>query len=235
MPVLRANKVPERATDVCESFGTIPEAIALDREQAFMLYATFCGDVERTAAALNVRPIDILRAADEDNWNIKLQSIIALKKSDRPGDIERAINRAINFVQAHRTRLFLDRMLKRLNSMSADELDSYLLTEETTKSGSVRRISTRPIADLTSALEKAHAMTYAALNDTAGERKARGDDEDQAESSAGALHAQIADALAKVRGSASPRSQLLAAQLAQGQELVEQKVFQQELKQELKK
>lgn len=224
------------AQKACERVGAIPEKVSLDREQAFMLYATFCGDVERTAAALNIRPVDVLRVADEENWNVQLQSIIALKKSDRPGDIERAINRAINFVQAHRTRLFLDRMLKRLNAMDAEELDSYLLAEEThPKTGAVyRRITTRPIADLTSALEKAHAMTYTALNDTSGERRNR-DDAEQSENSAGELHAQIADALSKIRGSNTPRAQLLDAQLAQANEIVEQKSLQKELSQELAK
>src|SRR6266481_5737735 len=102
--------------------------IRLDREQAFLLYATFAGDVERVAIALNVRAIDVLRIADEDGWIEKLKPIIELKKSTRPGDLERACNRALNFVQAHKFRMFIDRVIFRLAGLSADEFEEYLLT-----------------------------------------------------------------------------------------------------------
>jgi hypothetical protein len=60
----------------------------IDRENAFLLYATFTGDLERTAHALNVRACDVLLMADEEKWNEKLKPILDLKKSTKPGDIE---------------------------------------------------------------------------------------------------------------------------------------------------
>lgn len=55
--------------------------IAIDRENAFMLYATFTGDLVRTAASLGVRPMDVLRVAQEEEWDEKLKPILELAKS----------------------------------------------------------------------------------------------------------------------------------------------------------
>jgi hypothetical protein len=197
---------PELATDV-----------HLDREQAFLLYATFCGDVEKTAHALNIRPIDVLRVADDEGWNDKLKSIIELKKSGRPGDIERAINRALNFVMAHKFRLFLERVLHRITGMDAVEFEQYLLTHES-KEGEFKRLSTRALADLASAMEKAQAMSYMALNDSAPERAKRKAVEDDA-GAGGELHIRIAEAMSQIRESRSPRAALLDAQLNLSQQI----------------
>ena len=62
----------------------IPSFIEIDRENAFLLYATFCGDIERTAHALNVPAVAVLKVADEEGWQTRLGPIIALKKSTRP-------------------------------------------------------------------------------------------------------------------------------------------------------
>ena len=191
--------------------------VAFDREQAFLLYATFCGDVEKTAHALNVRPVEILRVVDEEGWTDKLRSIIELKKSGRPGDIERAINRALNFVMAHRFRMFLERVLLKITGMNAEEFEQYLLTNET-KDGSFRRLSTRALADLASAMEKAQAMSYMALNDSAPERVKRKMVEDDS-TAGGELHARIAAAMAQVRSSKSPRAALLDAQISIAQQV----------------
>lgn len=192
--------------------------IKLDREQAFLLYATFCGDLEKTAHALGVRPVEVLRMVDEEGWNERLKSIIELKKSGRPGDIERAINRALNFVMAHKFRLFLERVLVRITGMNAAEFELYLLTQEN-KDGSFSRLSTRALADLASAMEKAQAMTYQALNDTAPERVKRKVAEDDS-TSGGELHARIAEAMAQAKMSRTPRAALFDAQLAAGADTV---------------
>lgn len=193
--------------------------IRLDREQAFLLYATFCGDVEKTSHALNVRPVDVLKMADEEGWNNQLKNILEMKKSARPGDVERAVNRALNFVQSHRMRLFVERILHKLVSMGDSEVESYIFSDHSSKDGvAFKRLSTRAIADLASAMEKAQALSYQALNDTAqdrAKRKESGDDSD----SGGELHAKIAAAMAKVRASSTPRAQLFDAQISVGQTL----------------
>jgi len=190
------------------------QEVVFDREQAFLLYATFCGDLEKTAHALNVRPVEVLRMVDEEGWNERLKSIIELKKSGRPGDIERAINRALNFVMAHKFRLFLERVLSRVTGMSPEEFETYLLMSEN-KDGEFRKLSTRALADLASAMEKAQAMSYMALNDTAPERVKRKMAEDDS-TAGGELHARIAKAMAEVKLSRSPRAALFDAQVTVG-------------------
>jgi hypothetical protein len=154
----------------------------IDRENAFLLYATFTGDLERTAHALNIRACDVLLMADEEKWNEKLKPILELKKSTKPGDVERAINRALNFVQAHRMRMVIERVVFRLYNMKPDEMEEYLFAQSSIgKDGKeyvYKKLTTRSLADLASAIEKCHAMSYMALNDSAPERGRRKDDSD---------------------------------------------------------
>lgn len=191
--------------------------IDFDRPQVFLLYATFCGDVERTALAAGLNAVDILRVADEEGWALKLEPILKLKRSTRPGDFERAMNRALNYVQAHRMRLFLERIVAKVTGMNEAEVQEYLFTDKTMAKDGVltvsKKLSTRPLADLTSALEKCHAMTYLALNDTVQDRTRRQEQTKDDGLSAGDLHAQIVAAMAEKGASTSPRAQLLDAQL----------------------
>jgi hypothetical protein len=187
--------------------------VELDREQCFLLFATFTGDVERTAHAAGVRPVDILNVSEAEGWNERLRSIIALKQSARPGDIERAINRALNYVQAHRLRLLVERVLHELAGMNTEELKKYLFSEHSPKTGvPFKKLTTRALADLSSALEKAHSMTYLSLGDTVQDRNRRKEQEEDG-GSAGDLHSKIAEAMARVKESNSPRALLLDAQL----------------------
>ncbi len=194
------------------TIGTPTPFIEIDRENAFLLYATFTGDIERTAHALGVRPMDVLKVADDERWNEKLRGIIELKKSERPGDLERAINRALNFVQAHKFRLFVERVVQRLTSMTADEFSTYLLETQGKDGTTIPKLSTRALADLASALEKAHAMTYLALNDTVQDRTRR-KEQSTDDNSGGEMHAKIAAAMAAAGESVSPRAKLFDAQV----------------------
>ena len=127
-----------------------------------------------------------------------------MKKSGRPGDVERALSRALNFVQAHRMRLFLDRIMRKLCDMEDTELSKYCLAVEEAADGTVtRRITARPFADLASALEKIQMLTYYALSDTASERVKRKESPPE-ECSAGEIHAAIAAAIAET-GAKSPK------------------------------
>lgn len=195
------------------------ETVALDRENAFLLYATFAGDLVRTAAACGVRPADILKAADEGNWQERLKPIIELSRSTKPGDMERGINRAVNFVQAHRARMFLERVLARVCAMTPDELDEYILTGTLKDGSTVAKLSTRALADLASALEKVHALSYQALGDTAPERTKRAETGPSA--SVGDLHVKLAQAMADARKAEGVRGQLLDMQLVQAQAIAD--------------
>lgn len=191
----------------------------IDRSQAFLVYASFCGDIERTAHALELTPVQVLRVVDEENWTARLKPILELKKSGKPGDLERAMNRALNFVQAHRMRLIVERAIKHFTGMD-EQTFSEMMANGTrfTKDGqpALLKMSTRAIADLASALEKAHAMTYQALGDTSQERM-RANAPAQAGDSYADMHAQIAQAMAKAGQSTTPRALLLDAQLAHAQ------------------
>lgn len=184
----------------------------IDRENAFLLYASFCGDIVKTAAALNIDSVLLLKTIDEERWAEKLAPILNLTKSSKSGDVERGISRAINFCQAHKMRLFIERVIRELSGWSAEELRENLLPESLTKSGLVsRKISTRWLADFMVCMDKCHHLVYAALNDSMSERVRRNDSE-----SSGPVmdvHAAIARAMSGVGESKTPRAMLLDSQL----------------------
>lgn len=185
----------------------------IDRAQAFILYATFAGDVEKTAHALGIRPADVLRVVDEEKWTEQLRTVIELKKTAKPGDWDRAINRALNFAQAHRMRLLVERVLHKIIGMDDEALKDHLYSEVNTKTGGTyRKLSLRPLADLATALEKAQSMSYLALTDTVQDRTRR-KEQGESETAGSELHERIAAAVAAVGKSTSPRAQLLDAQL----------------------
>lgn len=190
--------------------------VEFDREQAFLLFTTFCGDAERTAHALGVSPVAVLRMADAEGWTSKLANIMEQMRSAKPGDVERGVNRALNFVQAHKFRMFLERICKKMYGWTDEEMEESLNPETNSKTGSTKKFTTRPMADLASALEKCHVLTYSALNDTAPERARRAGDMPGGASED--LHAQISAAMAKAGGSRTPRAMLFDAQLVQGAE-----------------
>lgn len=197
-----------------------PQEIALDIDQIFMLYTSFCGDVARTAHSAGLTVEKIQSLADQHDWPGKISSIVKLTKGEKPGDVERAVNRAMNFVQAHRCRNFLEGMLRALIEQSKTcGMLELLRTPRVDKTGKEigAVYSTRPLADLTSALEKVHWMTYQALNDSPQERAKRA--EKPAEESAQAdIHARMSAALAKMRA-VSPAAQLQDAQEEMGAHL----------------
>lgn len=187
----------------------------LDREQVWLLFASFSGDITKTAHAAGVRSIDILRAADDGKWLERLRPILDLKKSANEGDVERSINRAISLCQATRMRMLLDRTISRINTMTDDEFDDLLLPEN--KNG-FRTLTTRHLCDLASACEKTAAQAAAALGDTAQDR-ARRNESDDGKESLGKLHGSIAAAMAAISKDATPRAVLLDAQLIQADQI----------------
>lgn len=191
-----------------------PPTIVIDAEQVFMLYASFCGDVQRTAYASGVTVGDVIKLATEGSWTAKLNGLIELKKTERAGDVERGISRAMNFIQAHRYRMFLERVLRKLVELKDDKLVSYLVAERLDKEGGVAHatLSTKPLADLATAMEKVHWMTYIALSDTVQDRARRKESQDNSEEIAECdIHARIAKALTEMRVR-SPAGELADAQ-----------------------
>jgi hypothetical protein len=197
-----------------------PQRIELDVDQVFMLYAAFCGDVAKTAHSSGIPMQEVEKLALDHGWPDRIRSLVTLTKGTKPGDVERGINRAINFVQAHRCRLFIEGVMRALERECVSDkaaLDQFT-TERINKHGEVceRQFSARAIADLASAMEKIHWMTYTALNDSPQERAKRVEkaSDDTAQSD---VHARIAAALAEMRNK-SPLAQLEAAQATLAQQ-----------------
>jgi hypothetical protein len=168
--------MPNNTSDRETPDSTNTTELPVIKENAFMLYAVFCGDVARTAHALAVDE-DVVRAlATTEGWDRKLKPIIDLKNSTRAGDVERAINRAINFVDAHRYRLFLGRVLRELSGMSYSDLKAFLFpeTDEKGSGGLVKtkRFQTRSLADLAAAMEK-HVKLAQAMASAGKESKSQ--------------------------------------------------------------
>jgi len=99
---------------------------AIDRENCFLLFATFAGDIVRTSAASGVPAAAILKMCEEEGWHNKLAPILALKKSTKPGDLERGLNRALNYVQAHKMRLIVQRAIHRLTELTQAEFEEQI-------------------------------------------------------------------------------------------------------------
>jgi hypothetical protein len=192
-----------------------PQRIELDVDQVFMLYAAFCGDVAKTAHSSGIPQDKVVALAVEHQWPERIKSLVDLTKGSKPGDVERGINRAMNFVQAHRYRIFVEGVMRALMSTSSTEegLRDTLTVKRFNKKGECinESCNMRPLADLASAMEKIHWMTYQALNDSPQERAKRvekpADDVSQAD-----VHAKIAATLAEMRTN-SPKAHLEAAQV----------------------
>ena len=163
----------------------------LDVTRVFLTYTLFVGDVEKTSAALDLNPEIVRGLASQEGWDEKLKRVCLLSKTGRPGDWERAQNRAMCFVQAHQLRELLDRVIAQFEGKTPDEVVEMIAT--VAKDGS-RHISAKFFSDLAAAVEKTHQMTYSALGDTLTERSEReSPDEDQL--NATALHAAVTSAL----------------------------------------
>jgi hypothetical protein len=106
--------------------------------------------------------------AKQEGWLDKIRRISVMSKGEKPGDYERAQNRALNYVQAHMFRRSLDQALRAVRDLdNQDLLDKMTSTD---KRGQVH-ISARFYADMAAAMEKVQGMTYAALGDSTAERK----------------------------------------------------------------
>jgi hypothetical protein len=183
--------------------GDVPDSF--DRKNAFLVYASVSGDEDKAAMALGISHSAMVRLIIEEGWEEKIAGLIRLRKSGNSRQVEKGLNRALNFTQAQRFRMVIERLMRRLSDMSDDELMEYSFQTETSthKDGTVdetKRFNARPFADLASAMEKVHTLSYQALADTASERK-KTDDERQGPTSE-EIHSTIAGAIAKMNTAA---------------------------------
>lgn len=185
-----------RATPGMEEIFIDPARV--DEAQLFMLFASFSGDIFRTAAAAGIQPEDVTRKAEAGNWLSRIRGLIELKQLDKSGEIERQMSRAINFVQVTKWRMAIDRAIRRLEKMNDTEFFDELCTRTYYESGAIKSkaFSAKILADISTAMEKVHWMSYQSVmdapQDRAGRREKVKDDGPGDED----IHAKIAKALA---------------------------------------
>lgn len=178
------------------------EETPLEVEQVFMTYAGCCGDVQKTAKACGISMQRVIEYAETGNWLERIRELIDLKEIGKFDDVSRAISRATNFVQANRFRMYIERVVRKLSEVSDDELLDEFTTKRVTKDGQVvvTGLSLRMLADIGSAMEKVHWMTYMALCDGTPERAARKAEEKPDDVGGDSdMHAKIARTLAAMK------------------------------------
>lgn len=193
-----------------------------DAEQVFLLFAAFGGDVFRCAHACGQPPEVVTCMAEEGKWMERIRALIQLKKGEKGPDVERGISRAINFVQANRYRLILERVIRSLDKLPDAELMDQFVSRKVARDGTpvVTGVSFRLLADLATALEKVHWMSYQALLDAPNDRTGRREKVKDEDTTGDDIHARIARTLAGMTDH-SPTKQAEAAQAAQVAGLVE--------------
>lgn len=166
-----------------------------DCAQAFLTFMALVGDVERTAYALKLDPEFVQRLADDEGWTAKIQRVSLMSRGQRPGDWERAVNRAMIFVQAHQLRGVIDSILGRLRAMTPDQIYDQCLVRD--KNGGTH-LSAKFLTDLTTAMEASTRISLVALGDTVSERIEREESKDGGGLKVSDLHAAIIAGLSKL-------------------------------------
>jgi hypothetical protein len=144
----------------------------LDYSKVFLTYVSLLGNVEQTAIACELDPLQVSTLARRDNWDVKVKALLLVKEKQGAEAFARELNRTANFVQALRCRNLLDQTLQFFTNQgtTAEGRVSFaqLLTHRGAKGET--NLSAKNVADLTKAIQTVHQMTYAALGDTAAER-----------------------------------------------------------------
>ncbi len=156
----------------------------------FSTYMSFVGDADQTAAALSLDPQVVVALATQEGWVEKVKHLSQMSKAGKPGDFEKAANRALNFVQAHRLRGVLTALLTNYEAKAPEDLAEVSTNAKT----GVKTVTCKFFADLASAMERVHQLSYAALGDSIAERNARLE-EDGSEVSGDTLHRAVFAAL----------------------------------------
>lgn len=162
-----------------------------DVAQIFLVFMALVGDAEKTAIALDLKPEFVRELANQHQWCDKVARISLLSKSGKPGDWEKAQNRALNFVQCHRLRRAIDLQLAYLESLNVKDVMIVLDRDGNPK------LSARLFTDLASAMQKVHEISYNALGDSVKERTTEKTEE--SDKTSGGLHSAMIAALNQQR------------------------------------
>jgi len=154
----------------------IPIPEGLDYSKLFLIYVSFLGDVERTAAAAGLDQKLVEQIAITDEWVAKVQSLSTVRKDQGTEAFAKELNRTLNFVQSVRVRNLLDKAIKRLTDNEQDFVDSITAYSSGHKGPAMRNVSGKALLDFTKACQIVQSMTYAALGDVPAARVTGDDD-----------------------------------------------------------
>lgn len=161
----------------------------------FQVYVVLVGDVQKVAAATDLPEEVIQELADSEGWTEKVRRISVQSRSGKPGDWERAQNRALNFVQVHQLRRSLDHVIAHITKKVGENQMLELIQHNT---ADTTNYTAKLFTELAKALQSLHEMSYSALGDTVRERDAEGDGKDTALAAA-SLHATVIGALNRAK------------------------------------
>lgn len=183
--------------------GRTIDKTSLDVSQIFLIFMATCGDVEKTSLALDLDPEVVRALAQQEGWTKKIQRVSLLSKGEKPGQYEIAVNRALNFAQAHIFRSALQRVLDVIAKQDGNEL---LATMSSVKAGAVTH-SAKLFSDLASAMEKAHHLSYLSLGDETANRGGIKGEEEKADTMK-SVHASVIAALNHSQAAGAERNLL---------------------------
>lgn len=151
----------------------------IDVARAFLAFASFAGDLEKTAYACNLPVETIQYLAADENWSAKISAAVAARSKGKGDDFEKNINRTINYVQAHRLRELVDKVLVRVTE-SKESLDEFLTETKVGRDGVTENFCGKGLVDLAKAMEIAQTLTYRALGDVPTDREEPGKEKNNA-------------------------------------------------------
>ncbi len=134
----------------------------LDPVQIWEAFCAFSGNTTKVALATNVDVEVVERLAREGNWQSRIQQLDEIGLGNHP-EVQKALNRGINYVQTSRLRSLLDKVIRHLSEGSAEDLIDKLTCE--TAHGP--QFKTRCLTDLVKAAEAVQMMSQRALGDVA--------------------------------------------------------------------
>lgn len=138
-------------------------AITGDPAEVFAVYLQQGANAQRTALTLKIPVAEVEGLVRQHRWDVKVKEYTGGIENPTLEDFQRGqrgLNRAVNYIQAHRLRDLVDRVVQKLNDPQT--LEEY--TTVRTKDGFRRDL--KPIRELAEAARTAQELSYRALGDS---------------------------------------------------------------------
>lgn len=138
-------------------------ALTGDPAEVFAVYLQQGANAQRTALTLKIPVAEVEGLVKQHGWDVKVKEYTGGIENPTLEDFQRGqrgLNRAINYIQAHRLRDLVERIVQKLNDK--ETLEEY--TTIRTKDGFRRDL--KPIRELAEAARTAQELSYRALGDS---------------------------------------------------------------------